>query len=93
MPPPQPIQARPPETSSVRIATLRCSPASGLANPIAPVYTSRCVPSRSAITLRAWTFGAPVTLPGGKAARTTPASVVPSRVRAVTSDTRCQRPG
>ena len=37
------------------------------------------------MTFSAWTFGAPVTEPGGKAARTRPAPVVPARTRARTS--------
>jgi hypothetical protein len=83
---------RRPRTSKVRIATLSSSPASGLAKPIAPVYASRPVDSSSAITSSAASFGAPVTEPGGNAARSSPASPTPSRSSPSTSETMCQTP-
>ncbi len=49
--------------------------------------------SSSAITISDWTFGAPVTEPGGKVARSSSASPTSGRSRPSTSVTRCHRPG
>ena len=93
IPPPTPSQALPRATSKVRIATFSSSPDNGLAIPMAPVYTSREVASRQVRSSIARTFGAPVTDPGGKLARSRSASEVPSDSSPVTSETRCQTPG
>ena len=93
MPPPTSSQMCSPAISNVRITTLSSSPAAGEANPIAPVNTSRALDSSSSITPTAAIFGAPVTEPGGKLARSRSASSVPGRRSAATSETRCQTPG
>ena len=84
---------RSPRISSVRIATFSSSPATGLAKPSAPVYASRPPASSSAITRIAWIFGAPVTEPGGKLARSRSASPASGRSVPVTVETRCHTPG
>ena len=57
------------------------------------MYASRPPASSSAITRIAWIFGAPVTEPGGKLARSRSASPASGRSVPATVETRCHTPG
>ncbi|CCW14474.1 hypothetical protein EBESD8_50430 [Rhodococcus aetherivorans] len=99
MPPPTPrphdpgVPASPPPNSTVRIATLSSSPASGLAMPTVPQYTPRGCGSQTRRNSRARSLGQPVTEAGGNAAPSNRAVSTPARSVAATVDTRCQTPG
>src|SRR6266511_3707777 len=91
MPPPAHRCNRSPSAATVRMVNPRSS-RSAVKSPRAPIEGPRPTGSSAAIWSSAASFGAPVTEPPGRTARSNSTSPVPGRSRADTTDSACHSP-